>query len=223
MAEELIEVVGIKRLTRGLIEAEQILVVRAAADALTTTAFDVQRETKKEMGRVFEDPNPFTLKAFNVSKASFKKDPVEAEVFVNNTPGRDRTPYLTFQVFGGVRGPGDYASTAIGPLLPNAVRLNKFGNFPQGPKRYLGRSSRRVREFVGIPKGHPRAPFGVYKRVGRGGREALSLLAVFRDKAKYSQVKLPFFEIADKVFDDEFSGLFEKNFDKEFRNSRNWN
>ena len=223
MAEELIEVEGIERLTRGLAEAETKLVVRAAADALTTTAFDIQKETKRTMGRVFENPNPFTLSAFNVTKASFKKDPVESEVFVNDKAGRDRTPYLTFQVFGGVRGAGDYASTEIGPLLPNAVKLNKFGNFPQGPKRYLGRSSGRRREFVGVPRGHPRAPFGVYKRVGRGGREALSLQAVFRDKARYAPDKLPFFDIADKVFDDEFAGLFEKNFDKEFRNSRNWN
>lgn len=222
MVEQLIEIEGVDQLIRGLDEAGQVLVTRAASDALTTTAFDVQRETKKTMGRVFEDPNPFTLSAFNVGKASFKKRPIEAEVFVNSAAGRDRTPYLTFQVFGGVRGPGDYASTQIGPLLPNAVKLNKFGNFPQGPKRYLGRSSSRRREFVGIPRGHPDAPFGVYRRVGRGGREKLSLLAVFRDKARYAANKLPFFEIADKVFDDEFIGLFEKNFDKEFRNSRNW-
>ena len=219
---DLVEVEGISQLLRGLNEANQKLILRAASDALTTTAFDVQRETKKTMGRVFEDPNPFTLSAFNVSKASFKKRPIEAEVFVNDAAGRDRTPYLTFQVFGGVRGPGDYASTKIGPLLPNAVKLNKFGNFPQGPKRYLGRSSGRRREFVGIPRGHPRAPFGVYKRLGKDGRVALKLLAVFRDKARYAEGNLPFFDISQRVFDEEFAGLFDKNFDKEFANSRNW-
>ncbi len=222
MAEQLIQVEGIDRLIRGLDEAGQVLVTRAASDALTSTAFDVQRETKKKMGKVFEDPNPFTLSAFNVSKASFKKRPIEAEVFVNSAAGRDRTPYLAFQVFGGVRGPGDYASTQIGPLLPNAVKLNKFGNFPQGPKRYLGRSSSRRREFVGVPRGHPRAPFGVYKRLGKDGRVALKLLAVFRDKARYAEGKLPFFDISQRVFDEEFAGLFTKNFDKEFAKSSNW-
>lgn len=219
---ELIEIEGIEQLIRGLDEANEKLITRAASDALTTTAFDIQKETKNTMARVFDKPNPFTLSAFNVSKASFKKRPIESEVFVNDKQGRDRTPYLIFQIFGGVRGPGDYASTKIGPLLPINVKLNKFGNFPQGPKRYLGGSRRRRREFAGIPRGHPQAPFGIYKRLGKDGRAGLRLLAVFRDKARYAKDNIPFFDIADKIFEKEFAGLFDKNFDKEFSNSRNW-
>ena len=214
---ELVEVEGINKLIRGLDEANKKLVLRAVSDALTTTAFNARSELIDTAKRDFDRPTKFTLRGFLVKKASFKKRPIESEVLIKD----QQAQYLTFQVFGGVRRAGDFATTKAGPLLAVRQKLNKFGNFPQGPKRYLGRKTQF--DFVISPSERGRRlPPGVYKRRGRGKNRRLVFQAAFRDAATYKPNKLPFFGVVDKIFNKDFDSLFSKNFDKEFSRSNNW-
>ena len=216
MAEQLIEIEGVDRLIRGLDEANKKLVLRAASDALTTTAFNARTELIDTAEREFDKPTKFTLGGFLVKKSSFKKRPIESEVLIKD----QQTKYLTFQVFGGVRRAGDYAATKQGVLLGVRQKLNKFGNFPLGPIRYLARKT-QFDFIIGPSEGRQRLPPGVYKR-GRGKSRKLIFQAAFRDSATYKPNKLPFFEVVDKTFNKDFDSLFSKNFDKEFSNSNNW-
>ncbi len=214
---ELIEVEGINQLIRGLDEANKKLVLRAASDALTTTAFNARTELIDTAKREFDRPNKFTLGGFLVKKASFKKRPIESEVLIKD----QQAQYLVFQVFGGVRRAGDYAATKQGVLLGVNQKLNKFGNFPQGPIRYLAIKT-KFDFIIGPSEGRQRLPPGVYKRRGRGKNRRLIFQAAFRDAARYKPDTLPFFEVIDKTFNKDFDNLFSKNFDKEFSRSNNW-
>jgi hypothetical protein len=64
------------------------------------------------MPRYLDRPNPFTLNAFKVKRATPRD--LTAEVYAQPMQAR----YLTYVIDGGVRRAGDYATTAAGPLVP---------------------------------------------------------------------------------------------------------
>lgn len=78
------------------------------------------------MPRNLDRPNPFTLNAFKVKRATPRD--LTAEVYAQPMQAR----YLTYVVDGGVRRVGDYATTAAGPLVPGKdATLDAYGNLPR--------------------------------------------------------------------------------------------
>lgn len=218
-----LKVDGLGEVLAGLDAFGKRVYLRAAADGLTDIAFQIKRDEEKEVPRVFDGNVKFTERGFRVNRASFKKIPVEAQVFVLPSQAR----YLTFQIAGGVRRIGDVATTGGGVLTPVGARLTKAGNLPAGPTRFLARSGQgtRIREFVGQPQGQRfvDAPFGIWKRLGGQGRKKLKLLATFNDKARYAAGRFDFFGVAEDRFDKDFLGLFQDNLDEEIRKLKGWN
>lgn len=213
---------------------------RAAADALTETAFEIRKLELNEIASFPEGgATAFTKRkgAVQVNKASFKKDPVESQVFVAEQQAR----YLSFQVFGGTRIEGDIGSTGGGILTPivrglldggGSPRLTKQGNLPnRGPRSYLrasdkrkdqsasrkgkGRSSGRTLKkhgntvFVGRPEGRrfASAPFGVWRRLGVNSRKGK-----LRLEAAFSP------KASYKPGNFDFFGIAEQEFDDSFLN-----
>jgi hypothetical protein len=213
MTEIVVE--GFEQTVAGLDELGKIAYKRAAADALTDTAFIIQGEEKKEVGKTFDGYVSFTERAFRVLKASFKKDPIQAEVFIAPIQAQ----YLRYQILGGRRKEGDYATTGGGVMLPVNARLNGAGNFPS-PVRFLaktgttrGAGSGKGSEFVGIPNGAPNdfeRYYGIWRREGKGGRGYITMVAGFRRAVDYPANNFKFYDVANATF---FS-RFDKSFDQ---------
>lgn len=242
MAES-IKVEGLGELVAGLDEIGQRSFTRAAADSLTGIAFMIQRDEKGHVQSFEGGPVSFTSRAFLVEKASFKKDPIESAVAIQSR----QSEYLSNLILGGARERGEIGVTGGGALIPEtrskgAPRLTAQGNLPEGPRRWLAKAGnqrggavkyitnedgrkvldQRNTEFVGKPKGFANAPFGVYRRLGDLGKQSLSLIAVFTDKAKYEEKTFDFFGIADERFQSDFEDLFKTTLDKEIKKLNNW-
>lgn len=190
---------------------------KAVADTLTAIAFDSKRAVDREMNSVFESPIAFTKRAFRVQVASFKKNPIQSEIFAQ----KQQEKYLRFQVFGGTRSFGDIAVTGGGVLLPVRAKTNAAGNLPHGPIRWLAKSGsagNRKNEFVG--RAGKSKTLGVWKKTGRGGSGPLQLLAAFKEAAQYDRERLPFFEIVERTFLRSFDEIFFKKFNQEISKSR---
>lgn len=94
----------------------------AAAFALTTLAQGVQAaETAEEM-KTFENPTPFTQRAFGKTPAT--KRNLVATVFIKDVQAQYLVPYVE----GGAR----FLGTKKGMLAPRAVALNQYGNLTKG-------------------------------------------------------------------------------------------
>lgn len=106
-------------------------VVRPAiADGMNAAAEMVKAALIEELHQDIESPSPFTLNAFGIMPATHRdgKDP-DAIVFIKDI----QAEYLGFQIDGGVRRAGDYATTKSGPIVPGPHGpTDQYGNLPRG-------------------------------------------------------------------------------------------
>jgi len=150
----------------------------ALSQALNDTAKDVTEAWGLEVEQKLDRPTPFTKKGTYVRRAT-KARPV-AEVGYKPI----QAAYLRKQYEGGTRRPKRRAI-----LVPEAQRLNKYGNMPKGAvAKVLARSD----TFVASRKKRRTAHLkpGVYKRARRragrsGGANAPQLLIAFANSARY--------------------------------------
>lgn len=99
-------------------------------DALNTTAKTGQLAVIEAMPSYIDRPTPFTLMGVGMFQATVEnavgKDPA-ALVRINP----EQAEYLRYQISGGSRGPGDFATTSSGPLVPGPdAQLDAYGNQP---------------------------------------------------------------------------------------------
>lgn len=170
---------------------------RAMIKGVNNAAFDVRKVWLDTIATKVDSPTPFTKnsKAVLVGKAT--EDNPTAEVFVQRT----QNEYLATLVEGGVRGAGDLGTVGGNVLIPVGARLNKFGNFPEGPKRYLGKLSDDGNVFTGKLPSPTRsgADYALYQRKGK--KRQLSVLAVFGADTKYKENSLPLYDVAQQQSD----------------------
>jgi hypothetical protein len=143
----------------------------ALSQALNDTGFKVREALGLQMQDDFDRPTPFTLRAFEVKRAT--KSTLEARVQARPV----QAPYLALQAEGGSRRPERRAL-----VVPGAVKLNKYGNLPRGAlKRLLGRPD-VFATSTRSPRTSHLAP-GIYQRANR---MRLKLLISFEDEAQYA-------------------------------------
>lgn len=161
---------------------------KAAAVALTRTAWDVRKELTEEMESVFDNPTPFTLRAFRVDMA--KASDLTATVWA----GKEQARYLRQEIEGGERNTKGFERKMHlfgGEVaLPGAgAKLNTYGNMPLSfIKRVAGDLNtygKDKRFFVGKPKGGRGMPEGVWARTNNNQR--LTPLMVFAEDATYEK------------------------------------
>lgn len=102
----------------------------AIAEGLTAAAKKVQADLLAELISDIDDPTAFTKQAIGIyaPKAS-KTGDLDALVFVRPIQAQ----YLRYQIDGGVRRAGDYATLDTGVLLPRPhAPLDRHGNLPCG-------------------------------------------------------------------------------------------
>lgn len=212
----------------GLDQAKAMLsnasaeVRRAAARALTDTAYDVRRAVPAGLRRSLDRPTPFTAN----ENAMFirRANPQQLEAFALF---KDRqASYLRYQVEGGVRRP-----SGRGLKLPSAIRLDAFGNIPRGAIKQLiavarkegklGKRrartiavSRNVDLFYGDPRdlGGRNFPPGIYKVVKAGDRSSLIPLVVFPETTASYRKRVDLRAIAAPVVASEFPARFRRHY-----------
>lgn len=206
----------------------------ATAKALTSTAKDAETSIRDSMRGNFDRPTPYTLNSLYTKPAT--KDSLQAFVWIKSdaAKGTPAVRYLFPEVAGGDRQHkrGENALIRMGIMnsdqwmIPGERVLDSYGNIsagmmtkilsglganPDSFQNVTTKSRRRAIEkgknldlFVGRPGGG-RLPFGVYERRSNGVR---LLLLIIDKKPKY-RTRLPFYDIAQKVYSRRFQKWFD--------------
>ncbi|GAB5387130.1 MAG: hypothetical protein Alpg2KO_00980 [Alphaproteobacteria bacterium] len=161
-------------LARGLRAVGSRSMPFVATGMLNDLGVMARGDLAEEAEGVFDSPRPFsTRQAFYQVFARWRDASPEAVVGVKDA----QAGYYRYAVAGGPRreGPG---MTAAGAFVPVEARVNKYGNLPLGPKRWLARE-------LGKPKVFSREVRGK-RMVFQALKSRLKLLGVF--------VKAPVYE-----------------------------
>ncbi|MBA3033513.1 MAG: hypothetical protein KKF85_15425 [Gammaproteobacteria bacterium] len=194
----------------------------ATAVALTRTTKRLIPLMEQEVSKSFDRPTNFTVRAFGSTMAT--PATLTSELFIKPR----QAEYLATQIHGGRRPQKRFEkhlageANADGYWAPGeGVRLNAAGNLTlrqiqeiSGKLRATGRFGE---VFVGVPRGHPGAPFGIWSRTMRGrGRNRTAGIRPLLIKIAapgYSR-KFDFFGVAKKhaqrIFNEEFHRAFEQ-------------
>ncbi len=159
---------------RGLLNLGK-QVDEGTSKGLNDAAFGLRQLWIDDITQNVDDPTGFTKKVF--VKKSFP-DTLISKTLIPPIQSR----YLSKIVAGGVRKIGDYATLTTGSLVPVDAKLNVYGNFPGGPKRWIASSDTKLNAFV-IPLKGNKSNLGVFQRTKR----KLKLLAVIKDDVQYKE------------------------------------
>jgi hypothetical protein len=143
---------ALKQLSRDLDRLQRHQIPFAAAQALTATARDAAEVETKALPTEFDNPTPFTLKAFGVIPA--RKHNLTAVLFARDAQAK----YLEPSAFGGRQVLG--SKRAI--LTPRDLATNQYGNLPKGKLQAL---RGRPDIFIGEVKTKHGTVGGVWQRV----------------------------------------------------------
>ncbi|QSR16056.1 hypothetical protein [Novosphingobium sp. KA1] len=166
----------------------------AEALALTRLAKGVSAEESRAVVDTFDNPTPFTQKAFTV-RAATKAVPI-AYVSAKDIAVQYLAPY----VFGGERSLGAKRTM----LVPKASGTNQYGNLPRNklktlkgkPNVFVGTVATKGGQQIAGVWQRPSASAGRGKRnAGRAAQSGLKLLIRFSDTTEAPK-HLPFFESA---------------------------
>ena len=191
----------------------------ASAFALTSLAQSVQDAETAEELKTFENPTPFTQRAF--AKIPATKRNLVATVFIKDVQAQYLEPY----VVGGPR----FLGTKKGMLAPRGVGLNQYGNLTRGKLASLkgktsvfigpvtfknGRTVNGVWQRGATPRGKRTKGDGEFGTKGKhhivaGNRTTLKLLIQFEDTTEapkhldfYGRARGYVAANAQRVFDD---------------------
>lgn len=177
---------------------------KAAAVAITRTAWEVRSALMAGMQDAFDRPTPFTMRAFRVDMAN--ANTLEATVWAMPLQAR----YLEPEIEGGDRNTkgfekkmklfgGEVAIPAAG------AKLNQYGNMSLAfiksvtSDKNTGGTAKRF--FTGRPKGQPDAPEGVWARVN--DNHHLVPVMVFAENAQYKS-RFEMSAIAEQTVNAQF-------------------
>lgn len=176
---------------------------KAAAVAVTRTAWDVREGLMAGIQKAFDRPNPFTMRAFRVDAAQATESPT-AVVWA----APRQAQYLFWQIEGGERRTKGFEAR-MGlhggevALPTDKATRDAYGNMPLSFIKRVANdktsSGQDKRFFVGTPKGG--GAEGVWARVG--GNKRIVPLMVFADEAQY-QERFNMSAIAGQVVDQRF-------------------
>jgi len=192
----------------------------AISQALNSTGFDIRASLNGATRQYFNNPAPFTQRAFFVQKGS-KRD---LQVTVHAGKLQDR--YLRFGVKGGQRPQkgferkflsdvvGNRSIPSTTQLIPTSlVKVNAQGNVSLATiKRIQQGMNGKARGgfFAGQPRNNPGLPPGIYRR----SREQLfPYFVAINGKASY-RPRFPIFDIGQKVTQRRFGTYLRSSLEK---------
>ena len=224
-----IEVRGFKELQGDIDNLVRKQIPFATAKALTKTGQKIKIAIVQEMKRVFNNPTPYTLNSLQLTPAT--KQSLVATVWFKEFGGKGTaaTKYLTPQVYGGSRSMKRSEKKLGSYYVPGgAIRLNKYGNITPGnitkimsnlrlfsEKGFsMNRATGSSKYFV-IRNRQGRLIPGVWERT----KKEVKPMLIFTNNPNY-QKRLPFFEVAEKVFNATIQQEFNQAFEDAIRTAR---
>jgi len=152
---------------------------------INQTAGQVVKDLRKATSSSFDNPTPFTKRAFAATSASPDQETPSSTVYIQP----DQSKYLWLEVYGGPRKVGDYGTSKKGLVIGKA-NLNIYGNLPRG---YISRMVKRKKAFSTPSKKDP-ANTLVWLRDGKDHKK---LIAVINKEGEYKP-RLHFFDVVAK-------------------------
>jgi hypothetical protein len=203
---------NIKEVSRKLTDIQKKQVPFAASLALNKVAYQANMAIRKQAKYQLHNPTNWTISGFLYDKSNKKN--LNVLMYAAGAPsgkrGRlaDRNKYMIFQVHGGTRFPDGRAI-----IVPTKhTRLNKHGNIPRALLKQFVEN--KTKYFAGKPRGRSNETnAGVYERVGRGGRKSIKKVASFVSTARYSDKRLDYYGVINKVVTRRFKGIFAESLD----------
>lgn len=201
----------------------------ATSQALNSVAFDARVAINGATRQYFDRPAPFTQRAFFVRKSSKRR--LEALVFAEAAPGRDRARYLRFGIQGGQRVQkgferrflaevvGSRRIPAGSQLVPTGlVRLNAQGNVSLATIKRIQKGLATKGNgtfFIGTPKGGNRPP-GIYRR-SKG--QLFPYFIAIDQRARYER-RFPIDQIGGKVAARRFGPYLRSSLERALATAR---
>lgn len=135
-------------------------------DAVNDLAEMGRARVTEELPRAFDRPSPFTMRGIGTRPASAGSPEATVDVLPQ------QSKYLSYEILGGIRRAGDYATTRLGPLVPGPdAPLDAYGNLPRNFVRTALRDPDVF--WTVLKKGKPPA---LVRRRKRGRVEILALI-----------------------------------------------
>lgn len=158
------------------------VVAPAFVDTINAAAIEAKKALVQAMPQYMDRPTPFTLDAIGVLPATPTAREPGALVYVKGQQAR----YMTYEIDGGTRGPGDYGSTPEGPIVPGPdAALDAYGNLPES---YLSQQEAMGAVWVTLKPGEPPA---LIRDVG-GRTEYLAFIV---HELTYDPPRFPFYDV----------------------------
>ena len=172
-------------------ELRQALV--GVADDLAGIA---QRHVTEAMPQHLDRPTPFTQRGIGMRPADPSSEAPESVVDVLPL----QREWLSYEILGGVRRGGDYATTRLGPLVPGPdAPRDAYGNLP---RTYV----RTVLSQPGVAWVTLKGGSGLPVLIRRRGTGRVEILARIIREARY-QPKLPFYDLVDEAVADHVDAV----------------
>lgn len=200
----------------------------ATSVALNAVAFDGRTAANGATVGAFNKPTRFTQTAFLVQKST-KRD-LQAAIYANDAPGKNRAKYLRYGIQGGSRAQKGFERWFAGvandgtvppgaTLVPTGnVKLNAQGNVTQATLKRIGQGlggNARGGFFIGTPRGSGGRPPGIYRR----SRERLFAYFIAKPRPRYrTRLDLP--AIAGKVIERRFNGYLMSSLERALATAR---
>lgn len=194
----------------------------AISKALNNTAFDIRNSLNGATRQYFNNPVPFTQRAFLVNRSN--KRNLTVDIYAE----RRRARYLRTLISGGQRGQKPFelrflseaqASMPKGSrLVPASIRLTPAGNVSLASLRKIQQqlaSKGRNSVFIGKPTGNSR-PAGIYQRTAQG---KLKPLFIATPQASY-RAMFPMQEIGTKVAERRFGQYLRSSLEQAIATAR---
>ena len=172
----------LKQLQRRLTDIEKKQIPFATTVALNDVAFGLRTHLQRKAQDDLDNPTPWTLRGFRVVKANMRT--LKAMVYIAGSRGlpgenQDRNKYMTFQVEGGTRVPGQNTKGRAIVIPTKHVPRNAYGN-PRGRNV----AKRIVQSKKGF-SGKIDETAGIWQNQGRGKNAVTRLMFRYKDSASY--------------------------------------
>lgn len=174
---------------------------------------DSMWETRKQLQSHLDSPTPWTIKSVQFEHDKDIKNLSSKVGFAGQGFGQKRekaydspNEYMNRLITGGTRRP---KKKQVGVPTPKE-KFNKAGNVRRSAIRdYMGDD----RFFSGVPKGRDADAKGIYRRLGKGGKDGLRRLWSWKNTTYYKAI-FPFARIVNnrvgKVLQKKFQVAFNK-------------
>lgn len=203
----------LKKVTSKLIKKHKEQVPFAAANALNSVAFRMQKFEKIKAQKEIDRPIPFTLRGFRVKKAS--KTRLEAKLSIAPI----QWEYLQHIVQPSVRYP---KKKFIGVPAKGNIKLNKYGNVPGKAKGLLKNKSHFIATIKGVTGVWERGKTskkGRYSSRAKNGEKTVRLIYRFKSQARYKRT-FNYFQHAETIINTWFLKDLERELTKAIRSAR---